>query len=96
VCVFFVCIFSLFNIINIVSYIEILSVFNDFSKYSRYVPTKHNKNLSPVTIQKHKHYFVIKNPSSGVASFTGYVSDIIGRRYEKVKNGHIFENWTPI
>jgi hypothetical protein len=33
---------------------------------------------------------------SGVASFEGYVSDVIGRRYEKVKNGHIFENWTPI
>jgi hypothetical protein len=24
------------------------------------------------------------------------VSDVIGRRFEKVKNGHIFENWTPI
>jgi hypothetical protein len=33
---------------------------------------------------------------SGVVSFEGYVSDVIGRRYEKVKNGHIFENWTPI
>jgi hypothetical protein len=25
-----------------------------------------------------------------------YASDVIGRRFEKVKNGHIFENWTPI
>ena len=24
------------------------------------------------------------------------VSDVIGHRFEKVKNGHIFENWTPI
>ena len=22
--------------------------------------------------------------------------DVIGRRFEKVKNGHRFENWTPI
>ena len=66
---------------------------------------KHNRILSTVTI---KYIFVIKNPSSGIwscpfsiiASKTGvtsievYVSDIIGRRFEKVKNGHIFENWT--
>ena len=25
-----------------------------------------------------------------------YVSDVIGRRFEKVRNGHRFENWTPI
>jgi hypothetical protein len=25
-----------------------------------------------------------------------YVSDVIGRRFEKVKNDHIFENWTSI
>jgi hypothetical protein len=24
------------------------------------------------------------------------ISDVIGRRFEKVKNGHIFENWMPI
>ena len=33
---------------------------------------------------------------TGVTSFEVYVSDIIGRRFEKVKNGHIFENWMPI
>jgi len=33
---------------------------------------------------------------TGVTSFEVYVSDVIGRRFEKVKNGHIFENWTPI
>ena len=27
-----------------------------------------------------------------VTSFEVYVSDVIGRRFEKVKNGHIFEN----
>jgi hypothetical protein len=32
----------------------------------------------------------------GVTSFEVYVSDVIGRRFEKVKNGHIFENWTLI
>jgi hypothetical protein len=25
-----------------------------------------------------------------------YVSDVIGRRFEKVRNGHRFKNWTPI
>jgi hypothetical protein len=33
---------------------------------------------------------------TGVTSFEVYASDVIGRRFEKVKNGHIFENWTPI
>ena len=33
---------------------------------------------------------------TGVTSFEVYVSDVIGRRFEKVKNGHIFENWMPI
>ncbi len=33
---------------------------------------------------------------TGVTSFEVYVSDVIGRQYEKVKNGYIFENWTPI
>jgi hypothetical protein len=31
-----------------------------------------------------------------VTSFEVYVSDVIGRRFERVKNGHIFENWMPI
>ena len=99
VCAFSVCIFSYFNIINIVSYIEIINVFNDFSNYSQYVPTKHNKILSTVTIKNNINIFLssrIPLLESGVASFEGYVSDVIGRRYEKVKNGHIFENWTPI
>jgi hypothetical protein len=38
----------------------------------------------------------IPHLQSGVASFKGYVNDVIGCRYEKVQNGHIFENWTPI
>ena len=29
---------------------------------------------------------------TGVTSFEVYDSDVIGRRFEKVKNGHIFEN----
>jgi hypothetical protein len=33
---------------------------------------------------------------TGVTSFEVYVSDVIVRQYEKVKNGYIFENWTPI
>ena len=32
---------------------------------------------------------------TGVTSFEVYVSDI-GHRFEKVENGHIIENWTPI
>jgi hypothetical protein len=90
-CVFFVCIFSLFNIINIVSYIEIISVFNDFSYYRQYAPTKDNKIVSPVTIIKNISIFwSLRIPH--LASFKGYVGDVIGRRYDKVKDGHIFEN----
>ena len=33
---------------------------------------------------------------TGVMSFEVYVSDVIGLRFEKVKNYHIFENWTSI
>jgi hypothetical protein len=33
---------------------------------------------------------------TGVMSFEVYISDVIGRRFEKVKNVHIFENWTQI
>ena len=32
----------------------------------------------------------------GVTSFEIYVCDVIGRRFEKVKNGHIFENLATI
>ena len=38
---------------------------------------------SPSLLQKHS--------LTGVTSFEVYVSDITGRRFEKVKNGHIFE-----
>jgi hypothetical protein len=31
-----------------------------------------------------------------VTSIEVYVSDVIGRRFDKVKNDHIFENRTPI
>ena len=50
---------------------------------------------SPSLLQKHS--------LTGVTSFEVYVSDVIGRRFEKVKNGHIhlgighrFEDWTSI
>jgi hypothetical protein len=68
------------------------------SQISQYVPTKHNTILSPVTIQKTTTIFSssrIPHLESGLASFKGYVNYVIGRRYEKVENGHIFENWTP-
>ena len=76
-----------------------ISVFNDFSNYRQYAPTKHNKIVSPVTIIKKISIFGslrIPHLESGVASFKGYVSDVIGRRYDKVKNAHIFEDWTSI
>ena len=78
----FVCFFSLCNILNIVSYIEIISVFNDFSNYSQYVLTKHNQILSPVTITKISIFLSsgIPHLESGVVSFKGNVSDVIGRR----------------
>ena len=44
--------------------------------------------LSPSLLQKHS--------LTSVTSFEVYVSDVTGRRFEKVKNGHIFENWMPI
>jgi len=43
---------------------------------------------SPSLLQRHS--------LTGVTSLEVYVTDVIGRRFEKVKNGHIFENWTPI
>ena len=43
---------------------------------------------SPSLLQKHS--------LMGVTTIEAYVSDVIGRRFEKVKNGHIFENWMPI
>jgi hypothetical protein len=43
---------------------------------------------SPSLLQKHS--------LTDVTSFEVYVSDVSGRRFEKVKNDHIFENWTPI
>jgi len=33
---------------------------------------------------------------TGVMSFEAYVSVVIGRQFEKVRNGHRFENRTPI
>jgi len=33
---------------------------------------------------------------TGVTSFEAYANDVIGRRFEKVKNGRRFENRTPI
>jgi hypothetical protein len=33
---------------------------------------------------------------TGVMSLEPYVSDVIGSRFEKMRNGHRFENWTPI
>jgi hypothetical protein len=72
-------------------------------RYSRSTH-KHNRILSTVTI-KYIGIFVIKNPSSGIWScpFSIIISktfpngcDVIGCQFEKVKNGHIFENWTTI
>jgi len=68
--------------------------------------------LSPVTIKylgifvirtPHLESGIVPSPSllqkhslTGVTSIEVYVSEVIGRRFAKVKNGHIFENWTPI
>jgi len=38
-----------------------------------------------------------KNPAlTVVTSFKAYVSDVIGRLFDKARNGHRFENWTPL
>jgi hypothetical protein len=63
-----------------IKYIGIIVIKNPSSE-SGLVP-------SPSLLQKYS--------LTGVTSFEVYVSDVIGRRFEKVKNGHIFENWTPI
>ena len=51
----------------------------------------------------HLEYGLVPSPSllqkhslTGVTSFEVCVSDVIGGRFEKVKNGYIIENWTTI
>ena len=96
---FLVCIFSLFNIINIVSYIEIISVFNisQITVNMFWLNTIIFYLQSPY--KKHKHLFVTRNPSFGI--WCGVIYRMRQWRHwtslwENEKNGHIFENWTPI
>ena len=74
--------------------------------------TKNNRILSTVTIKYIGNIVIknpsaesglVPSPSllqkhslMGVTSSEVYISDVIGRRFEKVKNSHIFENWTSI
>jgi hypothetical protein len=60
-----------------------------------------NPNINPNPFVVNLESGLVPSPSllqrhslTGVTSFEVYVSDVIGRRFEKVKNGHIFENWT--
>ena len=78
---------------------------------SRSTP-KHNRILSTVTTKyigifviKNPSSGIWSCPFSIIATKTFhnacdvievYVSDVIGRGFKKLKNGHIFENWTPI
>jgi hypothetical protein len=62
-----------------------------------------NLNLSPKLKVRVRVISLVPSPSlpqkhsiTGVTSFDVYVSDVKGRRFEKVKNYHIFENWTSI
>ena len=42
--------------------------------------------------------FLLRKPAlTGVTSFEAYVSDVIGRRFEKARNNSLrFENWISI
>jgi hypothetical protein len=70
----------LFNIINIVSYI--------YYYLSRVTHLESDFVASPS---------LLKEPApTDVTSFEASVSAVIRRRFAKVRNGHRFENWTPI
>ena len=71
-------IFSLLNIIIIVSYIV-------FFFLSRIPHLEFGLAASPSLLQKHS--------LTGVTSFEAYVSDVIERRFEKVRIGCRFEDW---
>ena len=39
---------------------------------------------------------ILRSMADLLVRVRAYVSDVIVRRFEKVRNGHRFENWTPI
>ena len=39
---------------------------------------------------------ILRSMADLLVMVRAYVSDVIGPRFEKVRNGHRFENWTPI
>ena len=78
---FFCCFFMvLFNIINIVSYI--------YYYVSRITHLEAGFVASPSLL--------IEPALTDVTSFEASVSAVIRRRFAKMRNGHRFENWTPI
>jgi hypothetical protein len=77
---FVIVVVVLFNIINIVSYI--------YYYLSRISHLESGFVASPP---------LHKEPAlTDVTSFEASVSAVIRRRFAKVRNGHRFENWTPI
>jgi hypothetical protein len=39
---------------------------------------------------------ILRSMADLLVRVRAYVSDVIGRRFEKVRNGHRFKNWMPI
>ena len=56
----------------------------------------HQKSLMWNLVLSILHHYFKKPFSTDVTLLETCVSDVIGRRFEKVRNGHRFETWTQI
>jgi hypothetical protein len=56
----------------------------------------HQKSLMWNLVLSILHHFFKKPSPTGVTLLETCVSDVIGCRFEKVRNGHRFETWPPI
>jgi len=63
------------------------------SKYDRLRPASELKSVSTnVVISNRRHFQILRSKADLLVRVREYVSDIIGHRFEKVRNGHRFEN----
>ena len=53
------------------------------------------KSWSNLRVFSNQHPFQILRSMADLL-VSAYISDIMGRRFEKVRNGHRFENWSLI
>ena len=56
----------------------------------------HQKSLMWNLVLSILHHYFKKPSPTGVTLLETCVSDVIGCRFEKVRNGHRFETWPPI